>query len=111
MQIDKGRFEREKVFMAEYWKFRKEFGTPEKDDDYWRNVLTKWDQLATLCGEDDYCLTLLWVCMCDLESRYRIMLGTPNFDETLTFFNESTREINKRMLRKAGINAKFERVV
>lgn len=115
MQLDTERFEREKMFMNEFWKFRKAYGTPEGNDKpsevYWTNAMSEWDRLAKVCGEDPYCLSLLLVCFADLESRYRLTFGTPSYDENLAFFTEVAKKINQDTLRHIGLEMKFERVV
>ena len=115
MQIDAERYAREKNFMGEFWLFRKKYGTPEgskeEDSQYWRDLMGEWDRLAGLCDNDIYCLALVMVCYIDLESRYRKMFGTPNYDETLTFFNEVAKHLNKKVLRQVGVNMEFKRVM
>lgn len=113
MQLDTERFEREKVFMGRFWTFRKQFGTPEGDDmdSYWQGVLNGLDAMTKEAGGDVYCTALAMVCLLDLESRYRRMYGTPNYDENLAFFNETASHLNTNVLRQIGLKMNFERVV
>lgn len=61
----------ERSAMTDFWNFRKKYHEVKDDDEYWTGVIQDSDALVRKYDYNDYLKGLIFVCVDDLERRYR----------------------------------------
>ena len=61
----------ERSAMTDFWNFRKKYHEVKDDDEYWTGVIQDSDALVRKYDCNDYLKGLIFVCVDDLERRYR----------------------------------------
>ena len=61
----------ERVYMNDYWSFRKKFYEVKDSDEYWTAVIEESDALVKKYDCNDYLMGIVLLCVNDLDRRYR----------------------------------------
>lgn len=83
-QLDENRKKMESVFMADFWNLRKQIGTPEEDQNYWKEVYEKITEMEQKYNHDLFVNCMILAFTTDLESRSKYYARG---DKTLYYFN------------------------
>lgn len=82
----------ERVFMRDFWNFRKKYYDPKDDNEYWSNLIDEANALGAKYNSK-YLNALIIVCIDDIESRY----SKSSYDHKVNTLEKTYERLRKKL--------------